>query len=227
MHEPWRNLIRSLQNAHECHGNEVPDMNKAALALMSLALSGCAATAATPPERVAVPQPVVEQAASIANRFGAELTARLQAAMAEGGPVAAVEICQNKAPAIASRLSRETGWQVHRVGTRVRNPYTGQPDAWEQFALQELDRRVKAGDKPEQLVIVTTVKEPQGDSHRYLRAIVTGPLCLACHGSVEQQAPELRAALANAYPHDAATGYALGELRGAFSLRRPVAAAPR
>lgn len=31
------------------------------------------------------------------------------------------------------------------VGTRVRNPHTGRPDAWEQFALQELDRRVKAG----------------------------------------------------------------------------------
>jgi hypothetical protein len=202
-------------------------MNKAALALMSLALSGCAATAATPPEGVAVPQPVVEQAAGIASRFGAELMGKLQAAMAQGGPVAAIEICQVEAPAIASRLSRETGWQVHRVGTRVRNPHTGQPDAWEQFALQELERRVQAGDKPEQLVIVTTVKEPQGDAHRYMRAIVTGPLCLACHGSIEQQSPELRTALAKAYPHDAATGYALGDLRGAFSLRMPVAAAPR
>jgi hypothetical protein len=204
-------------------------MIKITLCLGSLMLAGCAATAATPPATTpqppAVPQAVVEQAASIANRFGAELTGKLQAAMAAGGPVAAVDICQDEAPAIASRLSRETGWQVHRVGTRVRNPHTGQPDAWEQFALQELERRVRAGDKPEQLVITTTVTEPQGDAHRYMRAIVTGPLCLACHGSIEQQSPQLRAALTKAYPHDAATGYAPGELRGAFSLRRPVAAA--
>lgn len=200
-------------------------MRKITLCLGSLMLMGCVATAATPPEPAAVPQPVVEQAAGIANRFGAELTARLQAAMADGGPAAAVEVCQNEAPAIASRLSRETGWQVHRVGTRVRNPHTGQPDAWEQLALQELERRVLAGDKSEQLVIATTVREPQGDAHRYMRAIVTGPLCVVCHGAPEQQSPQLRASLGKAYPHDAATGYALGELRGAFSLRRPVPSA--
>jgi hypothetical protein len=31
--------------------------------------------------------------------------------------------------AIASRLSRESGWQVKRVGTRVRNPLTGSPSS--------------------------------------------------------------------------------------------------
>lgn len=209
-------------------------MRKITLLLGSLAVAGCVATAAAPPANdtvppppppAGVPQPVVDQAAGIANRFGAELMGKLQSAMAAGGPVAAIEICQVEAPAIASRLSRETGWQVHRVGTRVRNPHTGQPDAWEQFALAELDRRVRAGEPPGQLVIATTVKEPQGDAHRYMRAIVTGPLCLACHGAPEQQSAELRAALDKAYPHDAATGYAPGELRGAFSLRRPVVAA--
>jgi hypothetical protein len=170
----------------------------------------------------AVPSAVVEQAAAIANRLGAELTARLQAAIADGGPVAAIEVCQNEAPAIASRLSRETGWQVRRVGTRVRNPHTGLPDAWEQLALQELERRVRAGERPEKLVIATQVNEPRGAAYRYLRAIVTGPLCVTCHGTKEQQSDELRAALERAYPHDAATGYAPSELRGAFSLRRPV-----
>lgn len=207
-------------------------MDKLAGILISIALAGCAASgsrSAAQAEPASAPQPmpqaVLEEATGIANRLGAELTARLQAAMAAGGPVAAVEVCQDEAPAIASRLSRETGWQVHRVGTRVRNPYSGQPDAWEQFALQELERRVRAAEAPERLVIATTVTEPQGEAYRYVRAIVTGPLCLACHGAREQQSEELQAALAQAYPHDAATGYALGELRGAFSLRRTVSAA--
>lgn len=205
-------------------------MNKPAMGLIGLALAGCVAmeasspTTAAPPARRVVPQEVIEEAAGIADQLGSQLMARLQAAMVEGGPVAAVEICQNEAPAIASRLSRETGWQVHRIGTRVRNPHTGQPDAWEQFALQELQRRVSAGEKAEQLVIATTVSEPQGDAFRYVRAIVTGPLCLTCHGTEAQRSAQLREALARAYPYDAATGYSLGELRGAFSLRRPVAA---
>jgi hypothetical protein len=167
------------------------------------------------------PAAVVNEAAAIATRLQTELTAKLQAAMAQGGPVAAVEVCQVEAPAIASRLSRETGWQVRRIGTRVRNPYGGSPDAWEQLALQELERRLRAGDRPETLVIAATVKEPRGDTPRYLRAIVTAPLCVTCHGSPAQQPAELRAALRQAYPHDTATGYAVGDLRGAFSLRRP------
>ncbi len=204
-------------------------MSKPLSALLALTLAGCASTVAAPPagapgadQPPAVPSEVVAEAARIADRLGAELTARLQSAMAEGGPVAAIGICQNEAPAIASRLSRESGWQVRRVGTRVRNPFTGQADAWEQFALQELERRVRAGEPPERLAFATRVREPQGDAYRYLRAIVTGPLCLACHGATAQQSEELRAALAAAYPHDAATGYELGELRGAFSLRRAV-----
>ncbi len=204
-------------------------MHKPSLCLTLLLLAGCVATGDAPAvgstpvsAGAAVPPVVLEQAAGIANRLGAKLTARLQDALAAGGPVAAIEICQNEAPTIASRLSRETGWQVRRIATRVRNPHTGLPDAWEQLALQELERRVRAGAQPEQLVISARVSEPQGEVYRYLRAIITGPLCVTCHGTKAQQSEELRAALERAYPHDAAIGYALGELRGAFSLRRPV-----
>lgn len=45
-------------------------------------------------------------------------------------------------------------------------------------------------------------------------------VCLTCHGATGTQSAELRTALQREYPHDAATGYALGELRGAFSLRK-------
>ena len=69
---------------------------------------------------VAADSPWRVEAAGIADRFQAELQGRLQQAMAAGGPVEAVRVCQVEAPAIASRLSRETGWQVRRIGTRVR-----------------------------------------------------------------------------------------------------------
>jgi hypothetical protein len=44
--------------------------------------------------------------------------------------------------------------------------------------------------------------------------------CLACHG--KEIAPKVAARLAELYPEDAATGYSAGEIRGAFTLSRPL-----
>ena len=157
---------------------------------------------------------------ALTTRFQSELQGKLQAAMTDGGPIAAIDVCKSAAPEIASRLSRESGWQIRRVGTRVRNPLTGIPDAWEQQQLAHWRQRLATGEAAQSLAVFATVDEPQGRAVRYFKPIMTGPLCLTCHGAKETQSPELRAALQREYPHDAATGYVLGELRGAFSLRQ-------
>jgi hypothetical protein len=184
------------------------------LALAALATSAAAADLPT----------LATEAESLANRFQSELQSKLQAALASGGPVGAIAVCRDEAPGIASRLSRESGWQLKRVGTRVRNPASGSPDEWEQQQLAGFQRRLAAGTPPGALTVVTTVDEPQGRAIRYFRPIMTLPLCLTCHGAVDAQPAELRAALRLDYPHDAATGYAVGELRGAMSLRRALPA---
>ncbi len=160
--------------------------------------------------------------ADIANRFQVELAEKLQTAMKSGGPVQAVTVCKDAAPAIASRLSRESGWQVKRVGTRVRNSLTGLPDDWEQLQLADFAERLSAGEPANEIAEFNATVGPRGRTERYMKAIVMGPQCLACHGPRATQAPALRAALDREYPHDAATGYAAGELRGAFSLQRIV-----
>lgn len=160
------------------------------------------------------------EAHAITSRFQRDLGRKLKAALAEGGPVNAVSVCKDEAPAIAARLSRETGWQVRRVGTRVRNPQSGLPDAWEQAQLADFQRRLSAGEKPDTLSRFSTVVEPAGKHQRLITAITVAPMCLACHGDASAQPEDLRAALQADYPHDAATDYQAGELRGAFSLRR-------
>ncbi|MEZ5513897.1 MAG: DUF3365 domain-containing protein [Steroidobacteraceae bacterium] len=158
--------------------------------------------------------------ASLAAEFQRLLADKLQIAMRSGGAVAAVSVCKDEAPAIASRLSRESGWQVKRVGTRVRNPLTGLPDAWEQQELQRLEQRLHKGEPPAALERLAIVDGPQGQVVRYVKAIVVAQQCLVCHGARSAQPSALRAALDQNYPHDAATGYVSGELRGAFSLQR-------
>jgi len=55
-----------------------------------------------------------------------------------------------------------------------------------------------------------------------MRSIATEPGCLACHGS--EVAEPVRAAIAERYPDDHATGFAVGDLRGALWVEVPAGA---
>ncbi len=191
-------------------------------ALLLLCLAGCASR---PKESAHEPVPadVKAKAETVAGTLLTELKAALEAEMAKGKPAEAIEVCSEIAPAIAGRLSRENGWQVRRVGTRVRNPMIGMPDAWDQAALADFQRRAAAGETFDGMTRAEVVTEPSGKYLRFARAIPVGPPCLGCHGPAETLAEPLKAALATRYPHDRATGYAMGELRGAVVIKAPIA----
>jgi hypothetical protein len=53
-----------------------------------------------------------------------------------------------------------------------------------------------------------------------MKAIPTAELCLTCHG--EALDPELQATLDELYPADKARGFKEGDIRGAFTLSRPL-----
>jgi len=187
--------------------------------LVVLACAGLA-SAAEQSERSGSPADPVKEARALVAAFQQELSSKLVAALSEGGPVRAVEVCKVEAPAIAARLSQESGWQIKRVGTRARNTTTGRADAWEQRQLADFAQRLASGESPATLNGFEEIRQSSGRVQRYAQAIPMGASCLACHGAVETQAPELRRALQAAYPGDEAVGYREGELRGAFSLAR-------
>lgn len=149
-----------------------------------------------------------------------QLGQAMQQAMASGGPAAAIEVCRDRAPALTSELSRRHGWRITRVGTRVRNPLLGTPDAWEQQVLADFEARRQAGEPLKTMAFHAVVEEPAGPQFRYMKAIGVQPLCLTCHGDPAAIPEPVRAVLAREYPHDAATGYRAGDLRGAFSVKR-------
>lgn len=59
--------------------------------------------------------------------------------------------------------------------------------------------------------------EVENGEQNYMRAIVMQPQCLACHGSAV--AKPLKQAIAEKYPNDQATGFEVGDLRGAFLIK--------
>jgi hypothetical protein len=151
-----------------------------------------------------------------------QLGGALKKEMEAGGPEAAVAVCRDLAPRITNQASLEKGWKVTRVGTRVRNPMIGTPDAWEQTVLGRFEQRLKAGEKPEDIEHSEIVDEPGGRYYRYMKAIGVQPVCTTCHGAPESLPEGIKSALAKHYPHDKATGYSVGQLRGAFSIKRPL-----
>lgn len=153
------------------------------------------------------------EAAGIVQAFFGELKAELEAGVAAGGPVNAITVCNEKAPAIAAAHAAGSGWTVGRTSLRLRNPRNA-PDAWETATLEEFEARKAAGEKPDTLVKAAVVD----GRFRFMKAIPTANLCLNCHGG--EIKPEVAAKLKSLYPKDEATGYRVNDLRGAFTLAK-------
>ncbi len=149
-----------------------------------------------------------------------QIGAGLNKTLSASGPVAAISVCGELAPKIANQMSLKSGWKITRVGTRVRNPMIGSPDAWEQSTLAEFEKRHKAGEKLDSMEFSQIVDEPGGKSYRYMKAIGMRAMCLSCHGETADIPESVKATLTREYPHDKATGYQEGQLRGAFSIKR-------
>lgn len=147
----------------------------------------------------------------------------LQSSMKQGGPTAAISICRDKAPAMAEEVSREKSCIVRRTSLKTRNPKNA-PDPWERRVLEAFQKQVADGKDPAGLEFSEVVREGGAPVLRYMKAITAGGPCLACHG--RSLAPEVSAALHAAYPEDRATGYEIGDLRGAFSVRQSLPSVP-
>lgn len=160
-------------------------------------------------------------ARQVANAVPPKLLQVLQDEIAKGGAASAVEACREKAPQMAQTASAQTGWGIRRVSLRNRNP-KAVPDDWERAALQDFDRRAAAGESPASLEKWDVVASGERKEYRYMKALPVQPLCISCHGPVDQLAPEVRARLQSLYPQDLGTGYAVGQIRGAITIRKPL-----
>lgn len=163
----------------------------------------------------------VDEARRVAASVPPKLVAVLSAEIERAGPAHAIGVCREEAPKLARAASQETGWSVRRVSLRERNP-KAVPDDWERAALEDFDRRAAAGEKPATLERAEILRQPGGAVMRYMRALPVAELCTTCHGSAERVPAEVRARLAELYPQDRATGYTVGQIRGAMTISKPV-----
>ena len=146
-----------------------------------------------------------ERALSIAGALKKALGSKLMASIQEGGPEAAVELCALEALPLTSQIAREQGLELSRITDRPRNPQNGAT--------------------PEELALLMRMQEDLKDNR--LQAIYrlgevayhpleVQPLCLICHGG--EIGPDLAQTLKEKYPGDRATGYKMGQIRGAIKI---------
>jgi hypothetical protein len=146
----------------------------------------------------------------------------MQEAVAEKGTAGAIPVCKEQAPALIKEKRQETGWDIRRVSLKTRNAERGTPDLWEVRQLADFNIRAAQGEKPETIEkseIVTLNGKPV---FRYMKALPVGDVCMGCHGPAEGMDAGLKAKLAESYPHDQATGYSKGQIRGALTVKRPL-----
>ena len=160
---------------------------------------------------------LVEQAKAAVQALGGALKAELEAAMRTDGPVAALSICQIKAPELAKAISDEQGMAVKRVSLKNRNPVMGTANQWQTKVLNDFETRKAAGEDTATLAYAEVVDH----EFRFMKAIPTAAVCLGCHGI--NLSPALTAKLTELYPQDQAVGYKEGDLRGAFVVVKNLA----
>jgi uncharacterized protein DUF3365 len=155
--------------------------------------------------------PRISQSRAVAKELGKELITELKHALEKEGTDKAIKVCNIEAPEIATRLSEQYNWDIGRTSLKTRNP-NNNPDPWEQSVLQQFEQRKHQGEAIDALEYY----EETEAGFRYMKAIPTKGLCLSCHGEALHE--PVNATLAELYPEDKATGFKVGDIRGAFTI---------
>ena len=96
----------------------------------------------------------------------------------------------------------------------MRNP-SNLATEWQSDVLTQFDETAAGSEDPPPEFF-----QSQADGRfRYMKAIPTAGVCIACHGS--EMSDDVQQRLDAQYPHDRARGYAVGDVRGAFSVEWP------
>jgi hypothetical protein len=136
------------------------------------------------------------------------LIKNLLSAIEKGGAAYAVDFCNENAAPLTKSLSQKYDVEIQRISAKNRNP----DNAASMFDKKILDLFTANSLKD------TLVSTPKG--YVYYKPIKIGmPTCPQCHGKPKQdiETATLKT-IQRKYRFDKATGYAMGELRGAWKL---------
>jgi hypothetical protein len=193
-----------------------------------LFLFGCSKPAApaddpTPPPALSaeIEQAALQRGKAIAAETFGLLSSNLQTAMQSGGISNALPFCSLAASPLTAGLAEKHGVTLRRVTAKSRNP-ANKATAIESAVLNAFDANLAASSStnpPPPLVTNLVI----GQATFFAPIVLNNELCLKCHGEPGKDiAPADLAVIQKLYPHDEATGFKLGQLRGAWRIDFPL-----
>ena len=161
---------------------------------------------------------VFELGDSLSQHAQMQLGGQLKAALGRGGVAEAIPYCNVTALPLMDSLGSAYGVSLRRTALKVRNP-ADEPTPPERDHLEKYSQMLKQGEE-----MVPQVEALPNGQLLYSKPIITQGMCLNCHGTVgESMKPEDYALIQEHYPADSATGFAMGDLRGMWSITFDVA----
>ena len=135
------------------------------------------------------------------------LKSNLLASIKADGPQGAVGVCSIIAPQIASDLEIKHNLSIGRTSFKLRNP-SNTPPPWMEWIVEVQQKESAYFIKDDGTLAVSY-------------PIMIAPPCMLCHGDQSSLSQETQASIAEHYPTDQATGFALNDLRGWFWVEVP------
>lgn len=189
-------------------------MKRGIFSLCALALFGFAQWACSKPKLTEAKAQQFAQ--GVMREVLPDLVLALQQKVSESGTAAAVPFCNEFAPKYGKmKIERwspkavtELGaksFRFKRISARNRNPNNA-PSAAQASVLASWEQGSNKA----------AFFEEGGKFYTMHPIRISQPLCLGCHGSATDIDAKTAAAISKLYPQDKATGYKMGDLRGAF-----------
>ncbi|NQU68562.1 MAG: DUF3365 domain-containing protein [Candidatus Marinimicrobia bacterium] len=147
-----------------------------------------------------------------------ELSHTLQQAIKNEGIAGAIDMCSVEALPLTQKIAdaNDQITQIKRTSYQYRNR-KNKPDKYEKDALDYFRKFVDTNVSLPSYY-VQKIEQKSGDFYRYYKPLTMMPLCLNCHGMVENISPDVMESLKKKYPKDKAIGYSLNDFRGVVSI---------
>jgi len=158
-----------------------------------------------------IPQDVINTGAKLSKELLEQLSTKLKHEVQTNGIVQAAKFCNKNALTLTEEvnLRQVQGISVKRISLQERNR-ANTPKTDEALVLESMQKMLEEKTLPEYII------EEEGKTYKYYKPlIIKKELCLKCHGNISEN-PELSEFIKESYPQDKATGYKMGDLRGAI-----------
>lgn len=159
-------------------------------------------------------QEVKEEAKTAIVKLKTTLEKQLKKNIKKGGLEQAAIFCSTQAVDLTHsvNISFANDTNIRRISLKHRNSENS-PKSDEKQVLQDIQKAHDDGKAIEPLI----VKKIYDDTYKVYKAIfIDKEVCLKCHGDITKREKNAYKIIQKHYPHDKATDYKMGDLRGAF-----------